>query len=185
MYIKMDAVKKIRKPKTPVDYQKGKIYMIEPNCEYDDGDVYYGSTTSTLVHRLNNHKNISNKCKSKILIDKYGRENIKIVLIKLFPCNSIDELNAEEGHYHRNNRCVNKQIAGRKLKEYYDDNKEHILARQNEYNRTHREDTKKYRADNKEHIKEYQKKYCQDNKETIRIKRHIQYEKTKMIKSII
>ena len=47
-----------------MDYKNGKIYMIEPTCEYDEGDVYYGHTTSTLVKRLSQHKTKSN-CKTE------------------------------------------------------------------------------------------------------------------------
>lgn len=161
--------KKTRKPKAPIDYQKSIIYMLEPTCEYEDGDVYYGSTASTLVKRLWGHKKPSNTCKSKILIDKYGRDNIKIVFIKNFPCSSIDELNAEEGKYHRANKCVNKYIAGRKSAEYYQDNKEQICEYQKQYYHDNAEQRceyqKQYNKDNAEQICEKKKQYYQDNRE--------------------
>ena len=154
-----------------MDYSNGKIYMLEPTCEYEEGDVYYGSTASTLVKRLSIHKKSSNKCKSKSLIDKYGRENIKIVLIKMFPCSCKAELSAEEGKYQRANKCVNKNIAGRTKKEYYQDNHEHIAEQRKEYyqdNREHiAEREKQYYQDNREQIVEKNKQYYQDNREQI------------------
>ena len=137
-----------------MDYKNGKIYMLEPICEYDEGDVYYGSTASTLVKRLCNHKKTSNDCKSKLLFDKYGRENIKIVLLEECPCDNISQLNAVEAKYQRENKCVNKNIAGRTKKEHYQDNREAIL-----------EQTKEYKQVNREKIAEQKKEHYQDNRE--------------------
>ena len=122
-----------------MDYANGKIYMLEPTCEYDEGDVYYGHTTSTLVRRLCEHKSKSNKSSSKVLIEKYGRDNIKIVLIELCPCSSKDELKAVEAKYQRENKCVNKYIAGRTQKEYHQDNREKRLENQRQYKQDNRE----------------------------------------------
>jgi hypothetical protein len=36
------------------------------------------------------------------------------------------ELDKREGEHIRNNNCINKYIAGRTMKEYYEDNKEKI-----------------------------------------------------------
>jgi hypothetical protein len=143
----MDEVKTKQK-RTSVDYANGKIYMLEPTCEYDDGDVYYGSCASTLTQRLSKHKAPSNKCKSNILIKKYGRDNIKIVLIKPFQCSSKTELSAEESKYHRRFKCVNKRIEGRTKNEYYQDNREVFL-----------EKAQQYRQDNIEVVLERDKQY--------------------------
>ena len=150
-----------------MDYANGKIYMLEPTCEYDEGDVYYGSTTSTLVKRLSGHKSISNKTRSLYLMEKYGRANIKIVLVKLFPCSSKDELNAEEGTYHRKNKCVNKNIAGRTDKEY----REETLDKMAEWRKENREATrqynKAYQKANRETLREYNREYHRANREKI------------------
>jgi hypothetical protein len=167
-----------------MDYKNGKIYMIEPTCEYDEGDVYYGHTTSTLVKRLSQHKAPSNKtCNSKLLIEKYGRDNIKIVLIKLFPCNSKDELKAEEGKYQRENKCINKNIAGRTDKEYYEDKREKILKQKKEYHQDNREKVlehqKEHYQGNREKISEYKKDYYQGNREKILEQKKEYYAKKK------
>ena len=40
-----------------VNYNKGKIYMIEPISDHDDGDVYIGSTTKQyLSQRMEFHR---------------------------------------------------------------------------------------------------------------------------------
>lgn len=107
-----------------MDYKNGKIYMLEPTCEYDEGDVYYGHTATTLVKRLSEHKRPASKLKSsKYLMDKYGRDNIKIVLMELYPCSCKDELKAVEAKYQRENKCVNKNIAGRTRPEWEKDNR--------------------------------------------------------------
>jgi hypothetical protein len=104
-----------------MDYCNGKIYMLEPTCEYEEGEVYYGSTTSTLPKRLYSHKCNHNKCSSKKLFDKYGKENIKIVLVCEYPCRNKSQLKREEGKYQRANKCVNINIAGRTREEYFKD----------------------------------------------------------------
>ena len=127
-----------------MDYVNGKIYMLEPVCDYEEGEVYYGSTASTLVKRLSQHKKKSNTCKSKILIDKYGRDNIKIVLMEEYSCDNKNQLKAVEAKYQRENKCVNKNIAGRTDKERYYDNHQARLDYQRMYDDAHREEKKKY-----------------------------------------
>ena len=155
-----------------MDYKNGKIYMLEPTCEYDEGDVYYGNCVTTLVKRLSNHKSKSNKTASKILMEKYGRDNIKIVLIELYPCSCKDELKAVEAKYQRENKCVNKRIEDRTAKEYRQDNREKISEYQKDY----------YQY-NRDKILEQQKKYNEDNREKIsgRMKDYYQYNRDKLL----
>ena len=74
-----------------------------------------------------------------------------IELLESFPCNSNLELHKREGTLIRENKvhCVNKLIAGRTGKEYYNDNKETYI---------------KYREDNKDKIKEFCCHYRKENK---------------------
>ncbi len=93
-----------------VNYQNGKIYKI-----YNDtipNKYYYGSTTQILTKRLYHHKSKKNNTSSKIL----KNENMKIVLVELFPCNSKMELEKRERYYIKNNECINKNIPTRNLK---------------------------------------------------------------------
>lgn len=82
-------------------YSEAKIYKLECN----DGYYYIGSTTSHyLSSRLSNHRNDSkriNYVNTKVYkhIKQIGWENVKIVLIELFPCNCIEELKKKENEY--------------------------------------------------------------------------------------
>ncbi len=157
-----------------MDYKNGKIYMLEPTCEYDEGDVYYGHTTSTLVKRLSQHKKPSNKLSSKILMEKYGRDNIKIVLMEAYPCSCKDEIKKVEAKYQRENKCVNKQIAGRTKKEYSQDNREKNIEYQKEYRQDNSEKIsgkkKEYRQANRDKINGKKKEYYQAKKRPLLIK---------------
>jgi len=140
------------------NYQNGRIYLIRGGNE-----VYYGSTTQPLSVRMAKHrskyKNNKNKCKSVVLFLKFGVDNCSIELVEAFPCNSREELHAREGHWIRNNPCVNMCIPGRTPAEYYEDNHEKIIER----------NTKHYEA-NKPQILERMAKHYEANKAQIKQK---------------
>lgn len=147
-----------------INYQNGKIYMLEPTCEYEEGDVYYGHTTSTLVKRLTHHKTDSRRqpspCSSKILFQKYGEDNIKIVLMENYPCNSKDELKAVEAKYQRENKCVNKNIAGRTRPQWEKDNRakrnpQHAAAARKRIANMTEEQLKEYKLKKKERDRQH------------------------------
>ncbi len=50
------STKQKRKYVNSVDYANGKIYMLEPTCEYEEGDIYYGSCATALHRRFSQHK---------------------------------------------------------------------------------------------------------------------------------
>jgi hypothetical protein len=165
------------------DYSKGMIHMLEPTIDYEEGDIYYGSTTQPLHKRLFQHKSdytntCVRPCNSKLIFQKYGMENVKIILIKYYSCESKKELEAEEATYIRNNKCVNRVIPNRSIKEYretnkdrikdyYEENKEKILEKMKDYYETNKEKKKEYRETNKEKKKEYLKEYYERNKEKL------------------
>ena len=136
------------------DYTKGKIYSIR---SYQTDKIYIGSTIQPLSVRIGGHKGNY----KKYLNDKYhyltSFEIIKyddcyIELIELFSCNSKEELLKKEGELIRSIECVNKCIAGRTPKEYYEE---------------HKDENKQYREENKDRIKEYDKQYRESNKDEI------------------
>jgi hypothetical protein len=136
-----------------VNYQNGKIYMIESL----EGDYkYYGSTTQTLSIRLGKHKADIKRGRNPSSKNVLKFQDAKILLVELFPCNSKMELDAKEAEYIRNNECVNKYIPQRTQKEYREENKEKI-----------KELINKYREENKEKIKEQNNNYKLNNKETL------------------
>ena len=154
-------------------YIEGKIYTI--TCK--DGAVYVGSTIETLKVRFGRHKSKDTKCYMyKYIHNNYDGDwsKCKIKLYENYPCNNEYELNRREGNIIRLFGTINKQIAGRTDKEWYEDNREIILEKK-----------KEYYEDNKEIIlekrKEYKKGYYEDNKETILEKKKEYYEENKEI----
>ena len=158
------------------DYGNGKIYMIYPTCEYEEGDVYYGSTIQPLSKRMAKHR-----CQNMIkpLADKYGLENLKIELVCEFKCETKEQLNKEEGKYIRENKCINKEVAGRTHKEYREANKDKIsernkkykeankdkiLEKKKQYYEANKDKMKEYVEANKDKIKEYKKQYYENKK---------------------
>lgn len=139
------------------DYSKAKIYKITSN-----GEIYYGSTLQPLHKRHFDHKKSYYQYQrgertfitSFTLFEKYGVDNCRIELVEEYECKSIEELHRREGWWITNNPCVNKQIAGRTRKEYYNDNKDMYL-----------EKAKKFSENNREKVREYKKKYADKNKD--------------------
>ena len=114
-----------------LDYKNGKIYQVVCNIT---GETYVGSTCKSLKDRLAEHK-ICNDCCSKQIIQ---RGNYYIDLLENYPCENRYELYRKEGEYQKSIKCINKIVAGRTHKEYYQEHKEQKV---------------KYQQDNKEKIK--------------------------------
>ena len=151
-----------------VNYNNGKIYKIEPNCEHEEEEIYIGSTTKEyLSQRMEKHRSNykywkEGKCRktnSFILFEKYGVENCNIILLEYINAQSKDELTAKEAEYIKNYKCINKFIPFRtneerkdKIKEYYENNKDKF---------------KEYYQDNKDKIQKIKKIYYENNKDKI------------------
>ena len=117
------------------DYSKGKIYCIR---SHNTDLIYIGSTIQPLSVRIGGHKKSlkgflkdkKNYCYS-FKIFEWGDAYIE--LLELYPCKNREELLKKEGEYIRKMKCVNKSIAGRTKKEYYEFYKEKILKRHYKY----------------------------------------------------
>jgi hypothetical protein len=188
--------------KNKKDYSKGKIYKIEPICDFDDGDIYVGSTCQKLSQRMSKHRNKYKEWKlgkyhnvtSFKLFDKYGVTNCQIVLIESIDCKTKDELHAREAFYIRTLKCVNKCVPLRTHYEYYCDNIE-ILKQNKKIYREKNKDAikqsqkihyeknkddindkqKEYRDENRDKIKIIKKEYYKNNKEIISEKEKVKY----------
>ena len=162
------------------DYQQGKIYRLVSN---KTEDVYYGSTTRSLTHRRNQHKNKTDCSSHKMFADD---AIVTIVLVEYFPCNTKMELNARELFFIENNPCINmikpfitqlpylnedRTINKEHIKEYYEANKEAILEQKKEYYEANKEQiserAKEYREAHKEAISEQKKEYREAHKEAL------------------
>ncbi len=167
------------------DYSNGKFYTIR---SHQTEDVYIGSTTRPLAQRLGKHRASLKQykagnygCMSSFEILKYDDHYIE--LLENYPCTDKSELERKEGEYIRSMECVNVQIAGRTMKEWYDDNRETYRQRDKQYYIDNREyklqQGKHYYIDNKEQIIQKKKQYRIDNKERINKGRSIKYENNK------
>jgi hypothetical protein len=122
-----------------MDYKNGKIYRVV--CS-ETNRQYIGSTTSTLVKRLHQHK-YKKDCMCKDFIEP------KIFLIEDFPCDRKDQLLMRERYFIESMECVNlyRPIV----------TKEEVLKERKEYNDNNKEKRKEYRENNKELIREKEK----------------------------
>ena len=141
------------------NYQEGKIYKIYNTI---NDDIYIGSTAQKLCERMRNHRN-DHKSRSSFnypiykAFREHGVENFFIELIEKCPCNDKDELRRTEGKYIRELKpSLNIRIEGRCQKEYYNDNRDHLLIKK-----------KEYYIDNKEYFIKVNQQYGEVNKTRI------------------
>ena len=176
-------------------YENSVIYKLKHNEDYDDTNIYVGSTTNFKNRKYSHNRRCNNEKDQKYhyIVYKYiransGWENLVMIPIEPYPCNSKKELEIRERHYIDILRPkLNIVKPGRTKKEYYEDNKEKILEKAKEYYEDNKEHenkrSKKYREDNKEKIAEYLKKYREADKEQTveRDKKYYENNKKKVI----
>jgi len=136
----------------------GKIYCIR---SFKTDLIYIGSTCETrLSARFCKHTasyrrylNGTYHYITSFDIIKFGDAYIELIL----ECADVtkDELHKIEGEHIRKNNCINKRIAGRTDKEYYEANKDKIK----EYYEVNKDKIKEYYEVNKDKILQYQKKH--------------------------
>lgn len=87
------------------EIKKGIIYMIKCNIT---GEVYYGSSLSSIEERMRKHRAPSNHCISKQIIER-GDYTYNVVLECYVP-NKIELLKIEN-MFIKNNLCINTKVA--------------------------------------------------------------------------
>ena len=136
-------------------YENSVIYKLKHNEDYDDNNIYVGSTTN-FKHRKNYHKNSCSNEKNKnynVPVYQYIRDNggwdeWVMIPIEPYPCNSKKELEIRERHHIDLFKSkLNKNIPCRTDKEYREDNKKQI---------------QEYYENNKTKIEEYKTKYYKE-----------------------
>jgi hypothetical protein len=70
-------------------------------------DCYIGTTSTSFELRLKQHFSKTNNCSSKVLIDKYGKENIKYMILE--KCNTNNQYERENFWINCINNCINKR----------------------------------------------------------------------------
>ena len=179
-------------------YENACIYKIKHNQDYDDENIYIGSTCDIIKRRCchktkcNNEKNH----KYNYPVYQYIRENggwDEWILIKIheYKCSSKSELEIEERKTidmlkPKLNKIIptrtvkewhedNKEVLREKRKEYYEDNKDVIAEKKKEHYESNKEvfveKAKQYYEDNKEKLAEYKKEYYESNKQLINEKK--------------
>ena len=172
-------------------YENSIIYKIKHNEDYDDTNIYVGSTTN-FKNRKNQHKTVCNNEKDKhynlfvyqFIRENGGWDNWVMIPIEQFSCNDKKELLIRERHHVDLLRpTLNQVIPTRTVKEWYQDNKEKVLEKAKDYYESNKEkileQKKEYHESNKEKIAEYNKQYNEDNKEKILEKKKIYYQDNK------
>lgn len=95
------------------NYQDGKIYKLI--C-LNTGLIYVGSTCQPLCKRLACHKSNYNSTNSKKIIEG---GNFIIVLIELFPCETVEQLRAREYEIIQNTTCINRKLLSEEERKNY------------------------------------------------------------------
>jgi len=161
------------------DFNNGKVYSIR---SHQTQQIYIGSTTQQLCKRLYEHRQKyrrykkTGKCQilySSFEILQYDDHYIE--LIEECPCDTRQQLHRREGQIIRANECVNKLIAGRTPKEYYEENKDRLLEDKKQYYENNKDElnakNKQYYEKNKDKIAVRMKEYNKNNKDRLNVKR--------------
>jgi hypothetical protein len=159
----------------------GRIYKIIAS---QGNEIYVGSTFNRLSDRFREHKSEYKKWKQNKrtnvtvfnLFDNYGAETCKIFLIKEYSVVDRSHLNMYETLWINKLKSINKTspfyIRRLYMKQYYENNKEHIFKKYQE-NYLNNKDTfieksKQYRKNNRDKINKKAKEYREKNVDKIK-----------------
>jgi len=145
-------------------YAEGRVYVVLNTV---NDKKYVGSTVCALSKRMGEHRTAATSANGRplyVAMRELGVDKFYIELVKDFPCERKEQLNAEEGRVIRELNTVwpngyNKNIAGRARKEHYNDNKEAIINQ-----------ARIYCEANKEAVKAYKKAYYVAHEEELKAK---------------
>ena len=141
-------------------YEKSIIYKIKHNEDYDDNNIYIGSTSNFKNRKYCHKSNCNNEKSNKYnyTVYQYIRANgnweqFVMIPIEQYPCNNKEELVIRERHHIDLLRpTLNIQIPYKTPKEHFE--------KKSEYR-------KNYYEENKKQLSEKKKIYCEANKEQI------------------
>lgn len=139
-----------------------------------------GSSCTTLAKRLYNHKNKAKRETSRRVYDhlnKVGWENVDIVLVELYPCESKMELERRERYWIEDLKpSLNRNVPTRTDAEYYHEAyREKTLENQKNWRKANpdrkRELDAQYREANRDKVRESNLKYYEANRDAINTRR--------------
>jgi predicted GIY-YIG superfamily endonuclease len=158
-------------PKLPIDYSNTTIYKLVHKEDYDNANIYIGSTTD-FIRRKNKHKSSCN-CETNIgyndkkyqyIRDNGGWDCFNMIEVEKYNCNDGNEAKAREEYW----KChFNAQLNTKRAyitdvekidykKQFYLDNKDNILKQQ-----------KIYKDNNKQRLREHRKQYYYNKKNNL------------------
>ena len=171
-------------PKKVPDYSNSSIYKLAHKQDFNNENIYIGSTTN-FIQRKKTHKKACNNEKHKNYNIKLyqhirqngGWDNWVMIQIQPYSCNSKKELETQERYWIEQLKsklnCIiptrtqaecyydNRDEKLVKMKQYYYDNKEKLLENKKKYHINNRDENlvkmKQYRIDNKEKLLENKK----------------------------
>ena len=165
-------------PRLPIDYSKTLIYKLVHKEDYDNANIYIGSTTD-FRKRKNRHKTSCcneknkeyNQKKYEYIRTNGGWENWNMIEIEKYPCNDKREAEKRE-EYHRAffNANLNSKKAFITEEQYKEQRKEQRKEYYEQYNEQHKEQKKEYYEQHKEQMKEQMKEYYEQHKEQMKEK---------------
>jgi len=130
-------------------FEEAKIYTIR-NIE-SPFDIYVGSTIQKyLCQRFAKHLQDCRKGKNCLLYQRMRDTRLTnwyIELYETYPCNNRGELLKREGEIIREIGSLNKNIAGRSVKQWYNDNKQMVIDRMKIYYKVNRDVRLAYQKD--------------------------------------
>ena len=168
-----------------MDYSKAKIYCIR---NYNDSDVYVGSTCQPLSKRIADHRIAMNNKRDfniqlYVKMREIGTDNFYIELLEEYPCKNQRTIESKEGEYIRNLSTLNKRIEGRTIEEWRKDNEEYLKEPLKNYYIKNKPKIQQYKQqhyiDNKSKIQAYKKEYAKQNKQSLLEKSKKYYEENK------
>ena len=108
------------------DYKNSRIYTVR--CRTDSSLIYVGSTTRPLSRRFSAHKT-QPTCSLYKYVKEHFNGDWSDFYIELYEENqydNVEQLNKREGEIMRAISTINKNIAGRTIKQYNIDNKDKL-----------------------------------------------------------
>jgi hypothetical protein len=182
-------INRYKMPKASKDYTKTVIYRIPVGDEN-----YYGHTTQPLHKRKHWHRSDFNKFPNRKLYNAMRDasmtvDDIELIWVEDFPCESISHAKARERYYIENFGTLNKNLPFKQgitteqeyKREYRAKNREEILAKKREYRAKNREEIlakrREYYANNRENELAYKREYRAKNREEILAKKRESYAK--------
>ena len=157
-------------PRTPIDYTNTYFYRIVSK-DLNIKDVYVGVTTD-FTRRKSDHKKICCSTNSSLNHKVYqfirsngGWDNFDMILIDKMSCqDSLDAKRKERAYIEQFNATLNVKTPSRSSKEWYYENKEHVLdIKKQRYEKNKDKllsDMKEYSAINKDKISQWKHTVC-------------------------